>query len=157
MMGAYAKGTSVSAAKSRIEIEEMIDRFGASGFMFGRDGRQAVIAFKARDRHVMFRLLEPDPDSDEFRFTSTGKRRDDQATLASLKAEERRRWRSLTMSIKAKLVSVDDGIETFEQAFMAHVVMPDGLTMSDHVTDRIAIAYETGNMPRLLPTADREE
>ena len=60
-------------------------------------------------------------------------------------------WRALALSIKAKLVGVDDGIETFEQAFMAHVVMPDGLTLGDHVTPKIAAAYESGKMPALLP------
>jgi hypothetical protein len=39
----------------------------------------------------------------------------------------------LLLANKAKLSSVEDGIETFEDAFLAHIVMPDGTTVSQHV------------------------
>lgn len=148
-MAEFAKGTTVSAAKSRAEIEDTLTRFGADGFMSGRDGRNVVLAFRARDRQIMFRMTTPDPE--DFRTTPTGKRRSDADAQKQADAENRRMWRSLALSIKAKLVGVTDGIETFEQAFMAHVVMPDGLTLSDHVTPRIAEAYDSGQMPALLP------
>jgi hypothetical protein len=38
------------------------------------------------------------------------------------------------LAVKAKLISVADGIETFEEAFMAHVVMPDGRTVAETIT-----------------------
>ena len=154
-MADYAKGTSVSVAKSKAEIEETVTRFGAEGFISGRDGRDVMIAFKAAHRQVMFRMTMTDPD--EVRFTPTGRKRTDKDAQAAADAEDRRRWRSLAMSIKAKLVSVEDGIETFEQAFMAHVVMPDGLTLSDHIAPKIALAYNTGNMPPLLPGPQQTE
>ncbi len=119
--------------------------------MIGQDGRSAVVAFKARGRQIMFRMTMPEPDDKAFRWTPTGKARTPPVAKAAYDQEVRRMWRAMTMSIKAKLVSVEDGIETFEQAFMAHVVMPDGLTISAHVSGRIAIAYDTGEMPRLLP------
>lgn len=150
-MAKYAQGTAVTVARSKAEIEDIVTRFGADGFMSGRDGRKVMIAFKAHNRQVMFRMISPDPDSDEMRQTLTGKTRNQEAAIAACDAEDRRLWRSLAMSIKAKLVGVEDGIETFEQAFMAHVVMPDGLTLSDHVAPKIAQAYETGDMPPLLP------
>lgn len=153
----FAKGTNVSRARSRAEIEATLERFGCEGFMSGQDGRTAVIAFKARGRQIMFRMTMPDPDDKAFRLTPTGKDRTQTGTTAAYEQEVRRLWRAMTMSIKAKLVSVEDGIETFEQAFMAHVVMPDGLTISDHVSSRIAVAYETGDMPRLLPGPKRGE
>jgi len=147
----YAKGTTVSRAQSRAEIENTLERFGCEGFMSGQDGRAAVIAFKARGRQIMFRMTLPDPGDNAFSLTPTGKPRATSSAAAAYDQEVRRMWRAMAMSIKAKLVSVEDGIETFEQAFMAHVVMPDGLTISDHVSSRIAVAYETGDMPRLLP------
>ena len=155
-MAAYAKGTSVSVAKSKAEIEDQVTRFGADGFMSGRDGRNVMIAFKARERQVMFRMLSSDPNSPEMKKTPTGKTRREAEAIAACEAEDRRLWRSLAMSIKAKLVGVVDGIETFEQAFMAHVVMPDGLTLSDHITDKIEIAYDTGAMPPLLPLPPKD-
>lgn len=151
-MGGFASGTTVAPAKSRAEIETQLERFGADGFMSGREGRNVVIAFKARDRQVMFRLTLPDPGDTDLRRTPTGKLRSAGSQADAYAAEERRLWRSLCMSIKAKLVSVADGIETFEQAFMAHVVMPDGLTLGDHVAPKIAAAYDTGTMPPLLPS-----
>ncbi|GGL91403.1 hypothetical protein GCM10011534_11960 [Pseudooceanicola nanhaiensis] len=148
-MAEFAKGTTVTAARSRAEIEDMLGRFGADGFMSGRDGRHVVVAFKARGRQIMFRMTMPDP-ADHY-LTPTGKQRSDADARKAADAEDRRMWRALALSIKAKLVGVEDGIESFEQAFMAHVVMPDGLTLSDHITPRIAEAYDTGSMPPLLP------
>lgn len=63
----------------------------------------------------------------------------------------RSRWRALFLCIKAKLESIESGIETFEDAFLAHIQMPDGQSVSDHVRPRIASAYETGSMQPLLP------
>jgi len=155
-MTAYANGTSVSASKSRAEIEGTLERFGAGGFMSGRDGREVFVAFKARDRHIAFRLMLPDPKDKSLRLTPTGKVRTAQSQEEAYRAEERRLWRALAMSIKAKLVSVEEGIETFEDAFLAHVVMPDGLTVGQHTRERVAIAYDSGEMPPLLPTPGKD-
>lgn len=151
MAASYAKGTEVTKARSRAEIEETLERFGATGFMSGQDGRTAIVAFQARDRRILFRLTMPDPSDPRLRLTPTGKVRTGQSSADAYAAEERRLWRALLMTIKAKLVSVEEGIETFEQAFMAHVMMPDGLTLGEHVAPRIAQAYESGQMPPLLP------
>jgi hypothetical protein len=53
--------------------------------------------------------------------------------------------------IKAKLEAVASGITTFEDEFLAHIVMPDGQTVATHIKPRIAQAYETGSMQALLP------
>jgi hypothetical protein len=44
--------------------------------------------------------------------------------------------------IKAKLEAVETGIATFEDEFMAHVIMPDGKRVAEHVQPWIAQAYE---------------
>ena len=62
----------------------------------------------------------------------------------------RQRWRALSLSIKAKLESVESGIEEFESVFMAQVVTPNGKTLEEEVRPVIAQAYETGKMPTLL-------
>jgi hypothetical protein len=38
--------------------------------------------------------------------------------------EERRIWRVLYWSIKARMEAVEEGVETFQQAFLAHLVDP---------------------------------
>jgi hypothetical protein len=63
---------------------------------------------------------------------------------------------ALLLAVKAKLVAVDDGIETFEEAFMAHVVMPDGRSVGDHIKPRIASAYREHQMVPLLPYRGRD-
>jgi hypothetical protein len=55
------------------------------------------------------------------------------------------------LAVKAKLISVADGIETFEEAFMAHVVMPDGRTVAETITPNIALANKQGGAVPLLP------
>jgi hypothetical protein len=65
--------------------------------------------------------------------------------------EVRRRWRALGLVIKAKLESVESGIETFESAFMANIVMPDGKTFGKYAGPAIESAYSTGKVPLLLP------
>ena len=43
--------------------------------------------------------------------------------------ETRRRWRCLLITIKAKLECIETGIETFEEAFLAHIVTETGQTI----------------------------
>lgn len=62
----------------------------------------------------------------------------------------RRRWRALSLSIKAKLETVASGISEFETEFMAYMVLPNGKTVAENILPEIARAYETGKMPKLL-------
>jgi hypothetical protein len=149
-MPQYAKGTSVSVSKTRAEIEDTLERYGADGFISGRDGRAVMLGFRLNNRHVKFSLMMPDPSDPALNRTPTGKQRSAGSQADAYAAEERRLWRSLFMSIKAKLVSVSDGIETFDDAFMAHIVMPDGRPMREVMLPQIANMYETGDMPPLL-------
>lgn len=59
-------------------------------------------------------------------------------------------WRALLICVKAKLESVESKIESFEEAFMAHVVLPDGKTASEWLAPQLALAYESGTMPTNL-------
>lgn len=65
-MSRYAQNTAVSAEKSRGEIERTLVRYGATGFMYGWQGQQAMVAFQIADRHMRFLLPMPDPEADEF-------------------------------------------------------------------------------------------
>lgn len=148
----YAADTSVSVAKSRAEIEQTLDRYGASSVMMGRSDTEAVIAFEMRERRVMFRLALPNPNSEEFsRTPSRNKLRSSDQRQAAWEQACRSRWRALLLAIKAKLEAVEVGITTFEDEFMAHIVMPDGRTVSDHVAPKIESAYKSGEMQPLLP------
>lgn len=63
---------------------------------------------------------------------------------------ERQRWRALFLVIKAKLESVESRIATFEEEFLAHIVLPDDRTVADHIVPRIAQVYEMQDTRRLL-------
>jgi hypothetical protein len=74
-----------------------------------------------------------------------------------VKKKNREAWRALLLCIKAKLVSVESKIETFEEAFLAHVVMPDGKTAYEHTRPRIAAMYKGGEIQALLPAPTRPQ
>lgn len=151
-MRRFAQDTSVSVEKSRAEIEGLLTRYGATSFMAGVNQVEAVIAFEMKDRKIMFRL--PVPDRAARRFTHTPGRdlpRRPEEAIREWEQACRSRWRALALAIKAKLEAVEIGITTFEDEFMAHIMMPDGLTVGDHMRPRITDAYASGNVTPLLP------
>ncbi len=160
----FAEKTSVAPEKSRAEIETFLRRYGADQFVSGWDTGRALIGFRASGRHIRFELLMPDPKAPEFRskrrihtrsrYNPITQRRETVTVGASgdrYEAEVRRRWRALALVIKAKLEAVSTGITTFESEFMAHIVMPDGRTIGQHVTPAIEAAYTSGKVRALLP------
>jgi hypothetical protein len=149
---AYAKDTNVSVDKTEAEIKGIIRRYGATSFASFETGLAAMIAFEMSGRRVVFKLPLPDRKSKEFTLTPTGKwARSEKQAAEAWEQACRSRWRSLFLCIKAKLESVEAGIETFEDAFLAHIQMPDGLTVGEHVKPNIKLAYEQQSMQPLLP------
>jgi len=152
-MSRYAEKTTVSSEKSRAEIERILSRYGASGFMYGWNQGTAVIAFEMHDRRVQFRL--PLPDRSEFRYTEVRRAlRDDNAIDAAHEQSVRQRWRALALVIKAKLEAVEAGITVFEEEFLAHIMLPNGGTVGDFMIPQVNQAYLSGEMPPLLPSPD---
>lgn len=139
-MSRFAATTSVSAERTRNEIETTLTRYGATAFAFYSSNGRAMIAFEADSRRILFELPLPVEIKDENKRA--------QAT--------RQRWRALLLVIKAKLEAVASKITTFEDEFMAHIVMPDGKTVATHLRPRIAQAYDTGHMLPLLPAPDKK-
>lgn len=133
MAETYAKGTRVPVERTRMEIEALLSKHKARATAVFNSTDGAAVAFEMHERRIMFRIALPAGDNSK---AAQGRRE---------------KWRALLLSIKAKLVSVEGGIETFEEAFMAHVVMPDGSTISEHVKPRIAAAYKEQKMVPLLP------
>lgn len=149
-MTRYAATTSVSSAKSKAEIEQIVERYGAEQFFSGWDATRAVIGFTMAGRQVRFTLPMPDKADREFTHHSKGARTAE-AALAQWEQACRQKWRALLLVIKAKLEAVESGISVFEEEFLANIVMPDGRLVAEHVRPRIATAYETGKMQPMLP------
>lgn len=150
-MSQFARDTSVSVSRSKAEIEQTIERYGAGQFMSGWSGNRALIGFTSENRQIRFVLELPEKDSSEFTETPTGKARSSDAALKAWEQACRQRWRALNLVIKAKLEAVESGISVFEDEFMANIVMPNGRTVSEEIRPMIAHAYETREMPKLLP------
>jgi hypothetical protein len=124
----YAGKTKVAPEKTKMEIERLVTRYGAKGFVAGWQGQNARVEFLCRDRHIRFTVLIP---------TS------EQAT--------RTRWRMLLLLVKAKLAAVDANVVTFEQAFATDIVMPaTGKTVWETIREPIKLAYESRDEPVAL-------
>lgn len=149
----YADRTDVTADRSRSELERLLIAHGATGFVYGWDetASETRIMFRMADRMIRLSIPRVDPDSAEFTRTPTGRKRTRAAAADTARAEERRRWRSLLLATKARLVAVADGIETLEAAFLADVVLPDGRTVGEWLAPQLDTAYATRQMPALLP------
>jgi hypothetical protein len=129
-MARYAADTNVSVERSKVEIERILSRWGATSFAYGWQGDRAVIQFTAQDRQVRFELPLPARSERRFTRTPTGKARPDAGVA----------------------------IMAFEDVFLAWTALPDGLTVGESVRPAIAAAYETGQVAPLLalgPGSDR--
>jgi hypothetical protein len=129
-MKRFAARTKVPASQSRGEIETTLSKYGADSFGYANQPGRVSLGFRIKGRMVRFQITVPD-----------------QATKPQ---EYRQRWRALLLCIKAKLETVESGIEEFDEAFMAHIVLPSGRTMAEYALPQLRQAYETGKEPPLL-------
>lgn len=138
----YAENTSVPVERTRSEIEKVVRAHGASAFASGWQGAQATIEFIAHGRRVRFALTLPSAIDRKYTHIDQWRKR---AVVQATKMWEqatRSHWRKLLLVIKGKLEAAESGIETFEDAFMAHIVLPSGKTVSESVAPMIDKAYK---------------
>lgn len=140
----FAERTEVPVSKTRAQIEQLLERGKARqyGTAVDYEKLQARVQFRLHDRIVRFVIALPD--------------RKKLGEGVRLERAERQRWRALLLVIKAKLESVENGIEAFEQAFLSQIVMPNDQTVSDIVMPQIAESYATGRMPKALGPAPED-
>lgn len=158
--GKFALNTDVPVERSRAEIEQIVSKYGATGFASGWMGSRVVLSFDVRDRRVRFSLDLPP--RDDRRFTHATRRTNQHATSAqeverppaeAMKLWEqacRQKWRALALAIKAKLEAVESEIATFEEEFLSYVVMPNGMTIGERLVPQLGEMTVTGNLPPLL-------
>lgn len=157
-MTRYAERTEVPSDRSRSEIERTLTRYGATAFAYGWSGNTATIMFEIGAgtgvRRVRFELPMPDRNAREFTHTpSRGTPRSATARADAYDQVVRQRWRALALVIKAKLEAVAAGIATVEDEFLAYIALPDGSTVGQWARPQLAIAYDSGTMPALMPGA----
>ena len=146
---AYARGTTVSIARSKAEIERVLARYGADSFGYATEGNRALVTFSMESRRIrMFLML---PEFEDFELTPTRLKRTAQVQRRAYEQGCRERWRSLALIVKAKLEAVAAGITTLETEFLSHIVLPDGSTVGQFMLPQVDQAYRSGEMPPMLP------
>jgi hypothetical protein len=151
----YAAKTTVTPERSRAELEQILKRYGASAFGYGYEDNRAVVTFRAHARMIRFTITVPP--LAEFRYTtgsqweSGARSRTPAQQRAAREQSERQRWRALVLVVKAKLEAVESGVTSFEDEFLANVLLPDGTTVGDFAGPQLEHVYTTGEMPALLP------
>ncbi len=141
--------TNVAVEKSQSEIRKLLIDFGASEFQFGEgvradnNERWSGISFRHNEHTVMMQVPLKDPDAAQVKLHKEKAHRAHTRTLAEIEREyweqeERRIWRVLFWSLKARMIAIDEGVEEFEQAFLAHLVDPaTGITLWQHIQPAI--------------------
>src|SRR5215831_6482633 len=100
-MTQYAKNTKVGVMQTRGEIQAVIARFGGQFDGFVDESFRSIVCFRSHGRWVRF-------------VVPVQSRINPQ--------RERELWRGVLVGIKGRLINVQDGVETFEEAFFAHIV-----------------------------------
>jgi hypothetical protein len=133
---AYAEGTSVAIEKSMGEIVGLIKRKGAARMAQMEEPSSLAIRFFMEERMIRFRVRLPGLKSIPERTGTEPWRR---CQRAEILAASTGNARALLLVIKAKLESVESEVETFEEAFLANVLMSDGFRLYERLAEPIAI------------------
>lgn len=123
--------TSVSVEKSQSEIRRMLSSRAARQFAFGEEAnefgaRWAALTFRYGDYVVRMRVpyKTVDQHAAKGKARRAHSRNLDQILEEMTEQEARRIWRVIAWNLKARLVAVDEQVETFAEAFLAHIVNP---------------------------------
>ncbi len=147
----YAKDTTVPIERSKAEIESVLQRHGAVSFAHGWDDerRLAFLQYKLRDRVVRHILVLPG--RSEFERTPQKRQRTEAVIDQEYAKGVRRRWRALLILIKGKLAAVEAGITTFDEEFLANLVLPQGPTVGEAFVPQIDQVLKEGRALEMLP------
>lgn len=148
----YAYGSEVSVQRSRQHLEQLLQAHGAKGFGYGWTSEFDRVEFLFNERQIRFVL--PRPKREKFTLTPSGLQRTEKQIQAALEAEDRRRWRALLLVVRAKVEAVESGIATFDEEFLAFIVMPNDRTIGEILVPQLT----DGTIARkLLPPSQRPQ
>lgn len=150
---AYAENTTVSVEKSLGEIVTLIKKAGANRIAQMEEPGRLAIQFFLNDRLLRFQVVLPGIETIK-QYAANGAFRSEAQRRAKLEQRYMQRARALLLVIKAKLESIESGIETFDEAFLANIVTPGGATVADWLIPQIEEGYRIGKMPTQLLLTD---
>lgn len=137
---AYAEGTTVTVERSVAEAQALLKRHGVADVGWTLSSRGGRIQFMRDRTAVQFTVLYPPATDDAVTLYPSGKLRPPREHAARLEQIHRERWRALVLVLKGKLEAVDAGVETWEEAFLPHILLPGGETVMDRVAPALAAA-----------------
>lgn len=139
-------GTTIRPEKSQADISAELARFGIYSVQHTSTEKFFSVAFQATvegaDKPLTIRIDVPYDQSkdteDRYGFK-----------------EKRRKYRALFYYVKSLLIAWDDGLKTFAEVFMPHIVLPGGRTVVQDLLPKYALAIENGQIDevKLLPEA----
>lgn len=150
----YARNTGVPIGRTRTHIEELLTQYKADsiGVMTESAPPRATVIFRIHGWGVRMRISMPT--ADEFSKVKVGRHPRKLTTQeCQQRAEQaaRERWRALYLALKAKLVSVETGVETFEEAFLPHLVLKGGQTVLESIRPQLGPGASPGDLSQLSP------
>jgi hypothetical protein len=123
------ESTSVPVERSQSEIRKLLAKHGCGRFAFGEERddigqRWAAISFTYGGHAVRMRvpLKLVDERSVKAKAERAYRKTADEIRDEMYEQEEKRIWRVLSWNLKARMVAVEENVETFEEAFLAHLV-----------------------------------
>lgn len=153
------ESTTVPVEKSQGELRRLLAGHEASRFAFGEETdsggvRWAAVSFAHGGHAVRMRVphkpVDPAAVSRKVLRARSKTRADIELELAE--QEARRIWRVMAWNLKARLVAVEEGVETFEEAFLAHLVDErTGQTVYEQLAQDGRVELATPLMPALMP------
>jgi hypothetical protein len=120
--------TTVPVEKSQAMVRKLLADHHAGRIEFGEmdlgGQRWAAVAFAIDHRAVRMRVPHKPVDGAAVRRKLQRARTKTRTDILAdvMEQEARRIWRVLAWNLKARLEAVDEQVETFEEAFLAHLV-----------------------------------
>lgn len=154
--------TTVAVEKSQGEIRSLLAKHKAQRFAFGEesgeDGRQwAAVTFSHKGFTVRMRVPHKELDRRKVidKAHRATRRTYADIELEMAEQEAKRIWRVMSWNLKARLVAVEEELETFEEAFLAHLIDPStGETIYEQLRDTGSVQLAS---PLLTLTAGASE
>jgi hypothetical protein len=153
------ESTTVPVEKSQAEIRKLLTTHNAGRFAFGEETdsagvRWAAVSFSHGGYSVRMRV--PHKPVDELALRSKARRARTQTyadfEAVAIEQEAKRIWRVISWNLKARLVAVEEGVETFEEAFLAHLLDErTGMTIYEQLAQDGRVELAQPLLPALPP------
>ncbi len=148
----YAADTTITVEKTRLELENLLDKYGASDFYSGWTDNNTKAGIKFVVNGLQIKLSIPMPNREEFIYNGRGVKRTQVQAKSEYDKAIRARWRLILQVIKFKLEAIRTGIVMFEDEFLAYTVTNQGddQTVSDWINPHKGALGIVGKAPPAL-------